>query len=1012
MKRITTILTFLMLLCMGGGATVTQPTLTTDTNNPVYYVIGSYDRGGYLTYNGTSATLTHEAESYYSLFYFVENGQGVSIIPAANPTVKLVSYNSATAAGAVWYLEENTYNPGYFCVSRTSDLSDNCLDASNASTSVGYWHPSANDYAGTSWTISTPSHSINELRAAENFPSLPADKYLKIGDKVNTFSVATSAADNSHWYVMTQTRDGESPIYDTGLGETLRRAASSVTVASLNSTLPANSKQYLVRFFHPDGLAEGVYHLQFATGQYLSSGLKLGSSSNKGSYAYYNVSDGSYTFAWNKDSQAGSKIDNNGAGNTVSFWGSGATNTSTATNNNVWTLYPVEFVDLKAAFKARYDISSSNLDKPGFPTSTAKETFEDAIDAITSGDFDSQAATALATYKASVVYPNGTYYIKNRNTGCYAFVTDDGELVPRIKIDNSTSHANNNYLWTVTSNKAAGTCDIVSSLYPDVKFAKGDNTYSNITSSNRTVITTLATELFSADYGTSGGFYLNGAHNNNVYNSAGNGNSHVASWNYTSSPGSQWIFEPVDLPEGRWTITVEGLEDGNHDSVILSDGTILNLGTGTVYLSETPTTSNITQNNVTGYSVLDGSIVIDSENKEITVTYSPSYETLVANYYDSSKEASVKRAGTLGYPKTTTTSYTNLMGLLSTFTPQHEYTASDYANIQTYYNAYVAESDLVLPSVGKFYRIKGKVSGKYVSGTPSSYQNFLSMTTATDRTTIYYIGEGTKLLSYDTGQFMKSTTLRANVGEAGDSYTITGKEMGYFNVKDGSSFLYDSGNTNGRLSVDRQGSDGGNNTKWSFEEVTELPITVNQVGDKYYATLYMPVPVSITGSTAYTLQLTTDNEWLTPTEVDGNVPAEQPVLLVGTSNEVTATVKSTAGDNVDTPLEGTLAAKVAAETDYFLGRYSESGEEEDYEVGFFKWTGTLKGFRAYLPATKVAASRGFAIKWNDDEVTGIRTIDNGQKTLKNGAFYDLSGRRVENPQHGLYIVNGKKVVIK
>ena len=340
-------------------------------------------------------------------------------------------------------------------------------------------------------------------------------------------------------------------------------------------------------------------------------------------------------------------------------------------------------------------------------------------------------------------------------------------------------------------------------------------------------------------------------------------------------------------------------------------------------------------------------------------------------------------------------------------------TPAAYRQLIANWNTYLSTTDLVMPEVGKFYRIKGKVSGKYVSGTPSSYSEFLSMTTATDRTTIYYIGEGTKLLSYDTGQFMKSTTLRANVGEAGDSYTITGKEIGYFNVKDGGSFLYDNGNTAGRQCVDRQGSDGGNNTKWSFEEVTELPITVNQVGDKYYATLYMPVPVSISNSTAYTLQLTADNKWLTPTEVDGNVPAEQPVLLVGTSSSVTATVESTAGDNVDTPLEGTLAAiAVDAETDYFLGRYRET-EDDPYEVGFFKWTGTtLKGFRAYLPATEVAASRGFAIKWNDDEVTGIRSIDNGKQSVKNGAFYDLSGRRVENPQHGLYIVNGKKVVIK
>ena len=39
----------------------------------------------------------------------------------------------------------------------------------------------------------------------------------------------------------------------------------------------------------------------------------------------------------------------------------------------------------------------------------------------------------------------------------------------------------------------------------------------------------------------------------------------------------------------------------------------------------------------------------------------------------------------------------------------------------------------------------------------------------------------------------------------------------------------------------------------------------------------------------------------------------------------------------------------------------------------------------------------------------VETTDNGQQTTD---FYDLQGRRVENPTKGIYIVNGKKVVIK
>ena len=46
--------------------------------------------------------------------------------------------------------------------------------------------------------------------------------------------------------------------------------------------------------------------------------------------------------------------------------------------------------------------------------------------------------------------------------------------------------------------------------------------------------------------------------------------------------------------------------------------------------------------------------------------------------------------------------------------------------------------------------------------------------------------------------------------------------------------------------------------------------------------------------------------------------------------------------------------------------------------------------------------------------TGIRSIDNGQcstvNSQRDNVWYDLQGRRVTKPTHGLYIVNGRKVV--
>ena len=46
----------------------------------------------------------------------------------------------------------------------------------------------------------------------------------------------------------------------------------------------------------------------------------------------------------------------------------------------------------------------------------------------------------------------------------------------------------------------------------------------------------------------------------------------------------------------------------------------------------------------------------------------------------------------------------------------------------------------------------------------------------------------------------------------------------------------------------------------------------------------------------------------------------------------------------------------------------------------------------------------------DDETTAIISITDGK--VDRVTYYDLSGRRVPKPTRGLFIVGGKKVVIK
>jgi hypothetical protein len=73
--------------------------------------------------------------------------------------------------------------------------------------------------------------------------------------------------------------------------------------------------------------------------------------------------------------------------------------------------------------------------------------------------------------------------------------------------------------------------------------------------------------------------------------------------------------------------------------------------------------------------------------------------------------------------------------------------------------------------------------------------------------------------------------------------------------------------------------------------------------------------------------------------------------------------------------------------------------------------GTVKANKAYLQIPTSAAREGALSIDFGDETTEIKTTDFTDYT-DSGAIYDLQGRRVSHPTKGLYIINGKKYVIR
>ena len=141
---------------------------------------------------------------------------------------------------------------------------------------------------------------------------------------------------------------------------------------------------------------------------------------------------------------------------------------------------------------------------------------------------------------------------------------------------------------------------------------------------------------------------------------------------------------------------------------------------------------------------------------------------------------------------------------------------------------------------------------------------------------------------------------------------------------------------------------------------------------------------------------------------NASITANTPVLLKTSTTETTFTF------NGKTIKAG--EAKVAGTNFDFVGTYAASTTiaEGDYFIGnnqLWKSTGatTIKGTRAYLKA-KSAEARIDKFIIDGSEASGIEGLEFAEKN--NGKVYNLNGQRVEKAQKGLYIVNGKKVVVK
>ena len=173
----------------------------------------------------------------------------------------------------------------------------------------------------------------------------------------------------------------------------------------------------------------------------------------------------------------------------------------------------------------------------------------------------------------------------------------------------------------------------------------------------------------------------------------------------------------------------------------------------------------------------------------------------------------------------------------------------------------------------------------------------------------------------------------------------------------------------------------------------------------------------------YALDLTPTGDWaawavtgvnnteVTFTKIEGVVPAKTPFIIYTANKEMyDESISLTVAEEEGTPvannmLKGTLSPTyVKTEEDGCINFGLSGGSFVKIKDG------VVPANKAYLPIeTGIAAGARLNIVF-EDETTGI--VDRKQETANDGCYYSLNGQRVNPTKGGLYIVNGKKMVIK
>ena len=159
--------------------------------------------------------------------YFTDTGSSYSAPNSQNSITDAAIYYFYTEdGGSTWKIKN--YSTGKYWGTMTGSgtgASNTFVPAEESGAGSYQWN-----FSGTNVTAQCGSYYVNRSSGTmhsytsglnlqiyeyllDKTPSIPSNKVVVVETKTTSITAATSATDNNHWYLISQTRDSETPLY-------------------------------------------------------------------------------------------------------------------------------------------------------------------------------------------------------------------------------------------------------------------------------------------------------------------------------------------------------------------------------------------------------------------------------------------------------------------------------------------------------------------------------------------------------------------------------------------------------------------------------------------------------------------------------------------------------------------------------------------------------------------------------------------------------------------------------